>query len=372
MIFKGTASALLRARINSAGEMSDLGRRNDHAQTLGTNPWLSQVCWLMYLLSTVEIASRNYEEAAIHTRMIMKFMESEDPSMRVGLRLDVINAISYWDLQRASITLSPPCFNPGRWAADHLRIPWEHLVALEVPASSASPINVIDVVGSCPDLCLAWPFATIRESRNIARTLPLLPISSNFEELRLHFSVWNNVHEAIVVNEYLKMPKNCDSLTAASAVHLACLYWMRRLVSAESSGPSRVAVAGPTILHKLNTIFDKEMGTNNGRSPAPFIQSPLRRGLSQESSELRCDDSKLRLWVLYVSAMVEKTTVPMARLQRFSIEFLNQARMMQYKTWRQVRDEVLQLFLYDEELDPAGDSWHEKMVGVPLEQLQSF
>lgn len=67
------------------------------------------------------------------------------------------------------------------------------------------------------------------------------------------------------------------------------------------------------------------------------------------------DDSKLRLWALCVAAMVEKATIASGRLQKITIEFLTQGRTVRYISWRQVRDEVLKMFPYDEDLDPAGD-----------------
>jgi hypothetical protein len=45
---------------------------------------------------------------------------------------------------------------------------------------------------------------------------------------------------------------------------------------------------------------------------------------------------------------------------------------MDYKSWRQLRDEVLQQYLYDEELDPTGNALYERAVGVPIRQLQFF
>jgi hypothetical protein len=182
-----------------------------------------------------------------------------------------------------------------------------------------------------------------------------------------------------VLNEYLDLPKNCDNLTAAPAVRLACLYWMRRLISSESTGPSSIALAGttlydagPAILRELNAIFDREMGRISEGNPMSSSRPPSRRDISQILLGIPNNESKLRLWVLYVSAMAERATVLTARPQRFSIEFLSQARTMGYKSWRQLRDEALQQYLYDEELDPTGDAWYERVVGVPIRQLQFF
>jgi hypothetical protein len=137
-------------------------------------------------------------------------------------------------------------------------------VSLEGTATFASPINLGAGLDSSPDPSMMWPSATIRECGKIARTLPLLTVDNTFEDLRLHFSVWSNIHEALVLNEYLDMPKNCDNLTAAPAIRLACLYWNGLLISSESTGPSSIAVAGttlydagPAILGELNAIFDK-------------------------------------------------------------------------------------------------------------------
>lgn len=382
MRFKGAASALLRTRLTNRGEMSDLGRRNDQARDLGTNPWLSQVCWLIYLLSTVELSARNYQEAAIHTKMILNFLYSKDPSTKVVLRLDVINAVSFWDIQRASITLTRPCFDPDRWAADYMRIPWEYLVALQAPARSdlVSKQMTIDDSTAMPNS--PWPFTKIRESRSIARTLLLLPIDSHTEEARLHFSVWNNIYEAKLLNDIIDLPKESDSLSAPPAVYLACLYWLRRSLSSESAGPSKIAVAGttlydagPMILRELNAILDRERGrnrrigqsNNHGHGMPPIWP---QRHINHHNSHN--DDLMIRLWVLYVAAMLERATVASARPQKFAIEFLMQARAMRYASWRHVRDEVLKKFLYDEELDPTGDSWFDTVAGTPVRQLHFF
>jgi hypothetical protein len=95
MRYKGTASALLRMRIANRGDMSDLELRDDQSQDFAANAWMNQVCWLIYMLSTVEPSMRNYREAAIHTRMILNFLYSNDPSTRVVLGLDFLNAIAF-------------------------------------------------------------------------------------------------------------------------------------------------------------------------------------------------------------------------------------------------------------------------------------
>lgn len=183
MKFKGSASALLRTRIASGVENTELRRRNDQASDVGANTWMSQVCWLIYLLSTVELSARNYREAAIHSRMILNFLYSDDPSTRVVLRLDVLNAISFWDVQRASITLSRPSFDPDRWAADYLLISWESLVALQATPGT----DTTSTTESCEDATTQafpkWPFTTIQETRNIARILVLLPKAATFMRL---------------------------------------------------------------------------------------------------------------------------------------------------------------------------------------------
>jgi hypothetical protein len=99
----------------------------------------------------------------------------------------------------------------------------------------------------------AWPFARVRESRNIARTLILLPVASNTEMARLHLSAWNSIHEASLLNGILDMLKKTDSLNALSAVHVACLYRLRRALSSETIGPSKIAVQG-TMLHDAGSV----------------------------------------------------------------------------------------------------------------------
>jgi hypothetical protein len=42
------------------------------------------------------------------------------------------------------------------------------------------------------------------------------------------------------------------------------------------------------------------------------------------------DDSKLRLWVLCVAAVVEKATIALGRLQKINIEFLTQGSAVGY------------------------------------------
>lgn len=380
MKFKGSASALLRTRIASGVENTELRRRNDQASDVGANTWMSQVCWLIYLLSTVELSARNYREAAIHSRMILNFLYSDDPSTRVVLRLDVLNAISFWDVQRASITLSRPSFDPDRWAADYLLISWESLVALQATPGT----DTTSTTESCEDATTQafpkWPFTTIQETRNIARILVLLPTGSDLDAARLHFSVWNSIHEARLLNHLLDTPNDANCLTSPTAVYLACLYWLRRLLSSESTGPLKTAAqavpgttlydAGPAILRKLNAIDDREREAFGTSSQLP---SDLRQSLSRQvtsNSRSKKGIAKLRLWVIYVAAMVERATPFLGRPKKFAIDFLKQAHAMDYFSWSHARDRALKMFLYDEELDPAGDAWYETVLFVPLREVR--
>lgn len=63
--------------------------------------------------------------------MILNFLYWSDPSVRVVLRLHALNAISFWDIQKASIILSWPHFNPDRWAVDYTHITGESLAAFQ-------------------------------------------------------------------------------------------------------------------------------------------------------------------------------------------------------------------------------------------------
>ena len=382
MKYKGTALTLLRSRITDIAERSDLRRTDDRVVVLGANPLLSQICWLIYLLSTVELSARNYDAAALHTRMILRFLASTNPTARAVLRLEVINAISFWDVQRASITLTRPCFNPDQWASTHPSISWQSLVDLEIPPSAISARSS-DIAAKLSDkMSAAWPFVTLRECRKIARTLPLIPADNHSEQLRLHFSFWNSVHEAKLLNDFLDLPQDCDNLTGLAAVYLSSLYWKRRLVSSESVGPSKLATqgttlyeAGPVILKALNAILDREQLKADHSNLLIAGVSPRRSSSFQNQSStgaLYNNDSRLRLWVLYVAAMAERANTAFTRPQRFSVEFLTQASAMRFRSWSQVRDEVLRTFLYDEELDPVGDSWYEHVVGASLRQLHFF
>ena len=161
-------------------------------------------------------------------KMILNFLYSNDPSIRVVLRLDFLNAISFWDVQRASITLSRPCFDPDRWTADYMQITGESPVALQATVGADAGSSTETSEGLTTKAVQAWPFAKVRESRNIARPLILLPVDSSIEAARLHFSVWNSIHEPRLLNDILDMVKKTGSLSAPSAVYVACLYWLRR------------------------------------------------------------------------------------------------------------------------------------------------
>lgn len=100
MKYKGTASALLRMRIVDRIDNPNLELTTYQAQDPTKNAWMIQVCWLIYMLSTVELSTRNYREAAIHTRMILNFMYSNDPATKLVLALDFLNATAFWDVQR--------------------------------------------------------------------------------------------------------------------------------------------------------------------------------------------------------------------------------------------------------------------------------
>lgn len=216
-----------------------------------------------------------------------------------------------------------------------------------------------------------WPFITIRESSNTSRILAMLPDDGNLEAIRLHFSIWNCIHEGRLLNSILDMPADTCRLSAPAAVHMACLYWPRRLLGSESTGPAETAEqcttlddAGPIILQSFNSISVRDANAPQRSSQVAVEIQPDSPQYYQTDSSSNYDESKLRLWVLYVAAMVQRATIASEGPQNFAIEFLEQTCAMRYTSLWQVRDEVRKTFLYDEGMDPAGDLWYEEVIGI--------
>jgi hypothetical protein len=126
------------------------------------------------------------------------------------------------------------------------------------------------------------------------------------------------------------------------------------------------------MLREISAIFAREEKALTASSRVALSAQPGASQHYYNNVLSPNNESELRLWVLYVAAMVQRATIASERPQNFAIEFLKQARAMRYTSWRQLRDEVLRLFLYDDELDPAGDLLCKEVIGTPLRQLHFF
>jgi hypothetical protein len=70
MVFKQRASELLRVRLAKHSDMQ-LQRRRGSAQA-------TDLCWSIYSLLTADVAAQNFSAAAVHGRILTKFLQPDD------------------------------------------------------------------------------------------------------------------------------------------------------------------------------------------------------------------------------------------------------------------------------------------------------
>jgi hypothetical protein len=90
-------------------------------QSRRENAHVTDLCWSIYSLLTADVAAQNYSAAAVHGRILTKFLQPDDPSLAVtDARL--LHAVLYNDIQRASVSLTRPSFDLNRLALDSLSL----------------------------------------------------------------------------------------------------------------------------------------------------------------------------------------------------------------------------------------------------------
>jgi hypothetical protein len=90
-------------------------------QSRRENAHVTDLCWSIYSLLTADVAAQNYSAAAVHGRILTKFLQPDDPSSTVtDARL--LHAVLYNDIQRASVSLTRPSFDLNRLALESLSL----------------------------------------------------------------------------------------------------------------------------------------------------------------------------------------------------------------------------------------------------------
>jgi hypothetical protein len=364
MVFKQRASELLRLRLAKRANMQLQSRRG--------NAQLTDLCWSIYSLLTADVAAQNYSAAAMHGRILRKFLQPEDHSLAVtDGRL--LHAVLYNDTQRASVSLARPSFDLNRLALDSLSLRAKldeitsspsHFVYRRYPNSLDSTLrqaNLRNIFTEMRQLLeIAWMMAANAELAT--------------DNLIVYLSTWVLICEGRLINHILDTTPAVTSARwhsvgqqKSSSGHteacLAALYWLRRVSRHEGCGVqlagtgTTVFNAGPIILRKLkHYLLDHGTVTTSLSNTVEMLASRNEILPFYQSAGA----ARMRLWISYIAAIAERASgSPNKEFQRY---FVQQSREMRYTSWQDVSESVLKGFLYDESVDPDTPGWFDGVI----------
>jgi hypothetical protein len=294
MVFKQRASELLRLRLAKHGTTQLQSRRGDKQAT--------DLSWSIYSLLTADIAAQNYSAAAVHGRILAKFLQSDDPSVAVtDARL--LHAVLYNDMQRAAVSLTRPSFDLNRLALDSLSL---RAKLDEITGSRQGFIYRRYPTSLDPALRLANLrniFTEMRQLLEIAWMMAVYPELAT-DTLIVYLSSWVLICEGRLINNIIDTTAGVTSdpweslgPQKGSLGHteacLAALYWLRRVSRHEGCGVqlsgtgTTVFNAGPIILRRLKQyLLDRDPvhdygwqhGEEASRGPKPYRIPSVRSG----------------------------------------------------------------------------------------------
>jgi len=309
------------------------------------------LCWAIYSLFSAEIAAHNFPAAEIHGKFLRQLIQPEgEAAVPVMTDSRFRQAAMYQDIQRASVSLTRPSFDLDRWLSEFLPGTWLEEIGLDIKL----PPVVLDL--AIEDIYLREVFDQTKQ------WLMVLGILLSKPGLLNPFVISNGstrllVLEGQLINIYLDTLEELEFLSVSGNLHLyhlaccclAALTWLRRMGNHENLGiGSRLSLtgtnvynAGPIVVAAMWKLFMKSEGAAE-ETTDPFAM-------------------RIRLWALYVGAIVEQSLPTVDPLTAYhNVQLCRLARRMNLGSWDAVQ-EVLDGFLYFEGVGPTARAWFEIM-----------
>ena len=318
------------------------------------------------------IVEESFQAALVHAKLLNYLLREQS---RQGKTVDpgAIMVGLWYDLHRASMTLTRPVFESSGWVSKQLLPGWQD-ARRTVPPLSGNARNGLDL--QVTDQPLRRLFIALREFLEItglvASDSGCIPAST-----LISLASYITVCQCHLVNRYLdllaSLPPSADSnilipdpvtssflasqtnwqASTTAYVALAASQWTRQVIKIENvlvGSSARIFNAGKTILPALRRCMIAADAFSNGLDP-------IKNG-------------RLRLWALYVGALSERasdSSLPVGeeedhapgmrrQLGWFTHHFALQLNRMGLVMWSDVR-RVLQGFLYSDSLQPHGSAW---------------
>lgn len=332
--FKSRAIAALRKR------MKDL-------ETVETKMAL---CWAIYSLFSAEIAAHNFSAAEIHGKFLRQLIQPEGKGVPVVTDSRFRQAAMYQDIQRASVSLTRPAFDLNRWLTEFLPGTWLEEIGLNITL----PPVALDL--AIEDIHLRDVFEQTKQ------WLMVLGIVLAKPSLLNPFVISNGstrllILEGQLINIYIDTIEELESTTGSENLHLyhlaccclAALTWLRRMGNHENMGiGSRLSLTGTNVY-------------NAGPAVVVAMTSLLMRSEVEAGNSVDPFALRIRLWSLYVGAIVEQSLPTIDPLTGYlNLQFCALARRMNLRSWESVQA-VLDGFLYFEGVGPTARAWFEIM-----------
>jgi hypothetical protein len=370
MVFKQRATELLRSRLAKYGNMQVQSRRG--------NARVTDLCWSIYSLLAADVAAQNYSAAAVHGRILTKFLQPEDPSLAVT-DAKLLHAVLYHDMQRASVSLTRPSFDLNRLALDSLSV---RAKLDEITGSREGFVYRRYPTPLDPALKLVNLRNVFTEMRQLLEIAWMMAAYSQLgtNVLIVYLSSWVLICEGRLINHIIDTTLGVTSdpweslgpqkdSTGHTEACLAALYWLRRASRHEGCGiqlsgtGTPVYNTGPIILQRLRPyLLDHDpVKMTDGSTLGKRLGYKSRTRISpSDQADRSAGASRLRLWISYVAAIAERASrSPKTEYQGY---FLQLSRAMRYTSWQDVRESVLKGFLYDESVDPGTPVWFEGAI----------
>ena len=331
-LYKSRTTAIVRSRL-----------------TEGFDPNSGPVFWPINMLFSSDVIARNRAGAIVHCNVLRYLFEIQ--KMQGNVDMKMLTCVLFHDIQLAATLLTRPILDTEKWIPETFGPSWEAAADLLPPLPEISSKFLDPSVDSEK---LRTVFNQQRESyelwiRGASKQKAWQPLIMYWLTSR------DLMDQGFLINHFLDLSESyhtrsksaADCLHAQAYISLAALYWAR------VAGPISPTICGIQ-------LYDA----------GPTILTELRTALIQDGAPLGHKDlskyRNARLWALYVGAYAEWTTetkqIDPAK-GWFNSTFASQARSMSLLSWQAVR-EVLEGFLYGDNMQPHGSQWFSKTMNA--------
>lgn len=311
----------------------------------------------IYAVMSAEVACGGFDAASIHASVLSQFCETQPPTSEV---IKILNFALWSDVQRASMTLTRPCFDVRGWVAKRIPNTWEPLLEPDV-WQRHHHVQPLDEGIEHPGLILQFcGIRLVQELQGVMLRQPELAFTN--ADICAWLSTRALICEGTLLNHYVDfrdelarkemLPKQRGSRTLLEAcTTLAALLYVRSLSRTENLGiGSKLDMAGSQVYSARRRITTE-------------MRSLIVEWRSTRGSKAKPAEARLCLWMFYIGAMAELATPNESDNGPpfFSSLFVHQAQSMGILTWSAVRP-ILTGFLYTDGFRPHGSTFFSQLV----------